>query len=120
MSVRIAVASTDGIVVNQHFGRTSSFYIYDYYPEENNLHAVEKRIMEPVCRYGEHSDKDLMKTINNISDCQYLLAVRVGNGACGVLEKNNIKVYEIPGYINESIDRMFRFEQVNKLIFGDE
>ena len=42
---RIAVATSDGIVVNQHFGRADKFRIYDI-NQDNTFHFKEERFYE--------------------------------------------------------------------------
>ena len=110
---RIAVATSDGIVVNNHFGRARAFYIYEYEGEEPDL--LEVRKLPPVCETGEHDEARLKENVERLSDCTHLLASRIGDGARAVLEQYGINVYEIPGVISESIDKMIRFEKVNEL-----
>ena len=110
---RIAVASSDGIVVNNHFGRARAFYIYRV--NEDSLELLEVRNLPPVCEMGEHDEERLQKNVSSLSDCTHLLASKVGNGARAALESKGISVYEIPGVISESIDKLVKYEQVNEL-----
>ncbi|MCR5802852.1 MAG: dinitrogenase iron-molybdenum cofactor biosynthesis protein [Clostridia bacterium] len=109
----IAVASSDGIVVNNHFGHASTFYIYEV--DNDVIELKEVRKVEPVCQTGEHDDKRLNENAEVFSDCDFLLASKVGDGAAAVLESKGIIPYQIPGIISESIDKLIRFEKVNKL-----
>ena len=110
---RIAVASSDGIVVNNHFGRARAFYIYSV--NEDSIDILDIRNLPPVCEMGEHDEERLKKNVDSLSDCTHLLASRVGNGARAALEKKGIRVYEIPGVISESIDKLVKYEKVNEL-----
>lgn len=110
---RIAVASSDGIVVNEHFGRSSKFYIYKL--EDRNIEFLEVRNVTPICNGGNHDDKDLEKNVKVISDCNYLLVSRIGNGAANVAYQYGIDSYEIPGVIEESIEELYKFIQIKEL-----
>lgn len=109
----IAVASSDGIVVNSHFGRAKNFYIYEESDEQ--VRYIEKREVEPVCDGGNHDDKKIRRTIEKLLDCNYLLVSRIGNGAAALIENQGIDVYEIPGMIEESIQQLLKYEKVKKL-----
>ena len=110
---RIAVASSDGIVVNNHFGRARAFYIYAQNEEKTEL--LEVRKLPPVCEMGEHDEARLQENVDKLSDCTHLLASRIGNGARAALERRGISCYEIPGIISESIEQLVKYEQVNEL-----
>ena len=110
---RIAVASSDGIVVNNHFGRARAFYISAV--NEDSSEFLEVRNLPPVCEMGEHDEERLQKNVDSLSDCTHLLALKVGPGARAALENKGISVYEIPGIISESIDKLVKYEQVNEL-----
>jgi len=43
MTKRIAVASSDGKVVNQHFGWADKFYIIDAHSREQQIHRKNRR-----------------------------------------------------------------------------
>lgn len=110
---RIAVASSDGIVVNNHFGRAKAFYIYKI--EEENIQLIEKRELEPVCEMGNHDDDRLRENLEKLSDCNYLLVSRIGDGARMVASNMGIEAFEIPGIIEESIEQLIRFIKIQAL-----
>jgi len=110
---RIAVASSDGIVVNNHFGRARAFYIYEV--KDEVLKLLEVRNLPPVCEMGDHDEARLQKNVDDLSDCTHLLASRIGNGARAALESKGISCFEIPGVITESIDKLVKYEKVNEL-----
>ena len=109
----IAVASSDGIVVNNHFGHAKIFYIYEVF--DDKIEFKEIREVTPVCQTGEHDDERLNENAERFADCDYILASKIGDGAAVVLESKGVIPYQIPGIINESIDKLIRFEKVNKL-----
>lgn len=115
MSYRIGVATSDGIVVNQHFGHAKQFLILDV-DENNHRKVVENRSTEAVCRGGNHDDTQLEESAKRLSDCDFLLVSRVGPGAANALEQQGIAVYEIPGMIEDSIKKLLAYVQIQKLL----
>ena len=89
----IAVASSDGIVVNNHFGHAATFYVFE--ASDDRIELKEKREVTPVC--------------------DFVLVSKIGDGARAVLESKGIACYEIPGIITDSIDKLIRYEKVNNL-----
>lgn len=114
--VRIAVASTDGKIVNQHFGKADQFYIIDADEESIMFQLTEIRQTGSVCQGGEHEDSRLLEAVSKLSDCDYVLVSRIGMRARNVLEESGIEAYEIPGVIEESVDKLIRFSMVQKLL----
>ncbi len=115
---RVAVASSDGIVVNNHFGRARDFYIYQVDHTEQ-IHFQEKRSVIPVCDGGNHDDDKLEENIKKLQDCNYLLVSRIGGGAAAMAERYGIESYEIPGLIPDSIGQLTRYIKIKKL-FEDQ
>ena len=56
---KVAIASTDGETVNQHYGKAEKFYIYSI-NDEVGYDLVEERQVEPVCMDGAH---EIAKTV---------------------------------------------------------
>lgn len=111
---KIAVASSDGIVVNRHFGRADTFYIYKI--DEAGRHLLlETRNVTPVCSGGNHDNYALRNNINELADCKYILVSRIGTGAANMVEKSGIIPMELPGMIEESIGRLITYEQIQNL-----
>ena len=116
MTYRIAAATSNGWVINQHFGRTAEFTILDVDPEDGEIQLVERRPSTPPCNGGSHDVGFLQKAAKNLSDCDYLLASRVGPGAAACLEAEGIQVYELPGWIEESVEKLLNYIEIQKLL----
>lgn len=110
----IAVASSDGIVVNSHFGKAGSFYIYKV-NESESIRFHEKREVSPVCDGGNHNEEKLKENLLRFQDCRCILASRVGSSAADMAESLGIEIYEIPGLIEESIKQLIKYRKVIKL-----
>jgi predicted Fe-Mo cluster-binding NifX family protein len=104
MSIRIAVATTDGKVVNEHFGRASAFYIVEL--DETGYRFLEKREVSPVCSGGSHDDSTMEKAIDLLADCRAVLVSRAGPGAKRALEIRGISVFEIGIPIDEAMEKL--------------
>lgn len=111
----VAIASSDGIVVNSHFGKASCFYIYEVSGNEE-VRLVEKRTVTPICKGGEHNDDRLEAHLTKFIDCKYVLVSRIGNGAATVAERMGITPMEIPGEIDESIHQLIKYIKIQNLM----
>lgn len=117
MKCRIAAASSDGIVVNQHFGWATKFCIVEA-DDERNINITETREVEPLCEGGNHSDKILEENIEKLSDCQYVLVTKIGSGAEYALEKKGLQSFEIPGVIEESVNKLLDYVEIQNMLSG--
>lgn len=111
---RLAAASSDGIVVNCHFGRADTFYIYEVKAGEREK-LIEKRALAPVCSGGNHDDEHLKNNIAQLQDCRYVLVSRIGIAAAQIMEQMGIVPMELPGMIEESIQKLIVYEQLQNL-----
>ena len=94
--IRVAVASSDGIVVNSHFGRARDFYIYEVSENEDTV-LLEKREFVPICEAGNHDEGRLRDNVKRLSDCDYVAVSRIGMGALRVMNEYGIAAMELPG-----------------------
>lgn len=111
---RIAVATSDGIVVNRHFGRADSFRIYDIGTDNTPCFTEERKVV-PLCHSGSHDATQMQETCKKLKDCKYVLASKVGQGAVNALEEQGISPMELPGIIGESVERLIAYDAVQAL-----
>jgi predicted Fe-Mo cluster-binding NifX family protein len=111
----IAVATSDGIVVNRHFGKAEQFLVLAL-DAENQIHRLEMRSVNPVCAGGTHEDDRLEKAADSLTDCKYVLVSRIGQGAAQVLEQKGITPMELPGMIEDSVQKLVQYEEIQKLL----
>ncbi|MEA4924609.1 hypothetical protein SDC9_167162 [bioreactor metagenome] len=110
MSYKVAVASSDGRVINQHFGRSRKFLIFEI-TDQSRWAFLENRDNVPPCSSGEHSEDDMERTIDLLSDCSIVLASRIGPGAEQKLSLRGIKSYSVPYLISDTLDKLVKFNK---------
>lgn len=118
LSVRIAVGSSDGKVVNQHFGVVEQFYIFDV--KTDSFDFVEKRDNDRPCDHGSHSDDKLQKSAQLISDCKLVLVSRIGPGAKAVVGSFGIDAIECGFFIEDAILKLQKSNYFIKNYLAEE
>ncbi|MDR1917009.1 MAG: radical SAM protein [Synergistaceae bacterium] len=103
--MRIAVATTDGMVISKHFGKTPEFCIIDIDETSWTWEITERRKNSPACREGCHDEIAFEESMDNIADCEAVFVSRLGPHAKIALERRNIQVLEIFGFIDETLEK---------------
>ncbi len=111
---KIAVATTDGIVINTHYGRATEFQIYAIL-EDDTVSYIEKREVEAICNSGTHDEEKLINNAKKLIDCKYILVSKIGDGAANALLKEGISAVELPGIIEESIKKLITYDKIQSL-----
>ena len=101
--MKVAVVSSDGKVINQHFGKASRFLIFEV--DCGKIQFIEVRETAPLCGSAEygHADDALSRAISLIADCEAVLCARIGSDAEEELIKNGIKPIEAPHFIHDAL-----------------
>ena len=112
MSYKIAVASSDGKVVNQHFGRATQFLIFE-------IHAGDFKFLEllyanPFCNHGEHDDSKLSNAVDALTGCRAVLISQIGNGAAQALRSRGIDVFDIHTFIYDALRKLINYYEKNE------
>ncbi len=113
MSYKIAVASSDGKVVNVHFGQAEQFYIIEV-ADNDSYKVVEKRNANAACGQEGHSEKGLLASAQLLADCKYVLVSRIGPGAERVLAQENVTAFSIGLIIENAVEKLIRYENNKK------
>jgi len=78
---RVAVATSSGILVDQHFGHAKEFYIYE--SDGVKVKFIEKRQAIAYCtgqsECDDGKDDKIENIISTIKDCGVVLALRIGS-----------------------------------------
>lgn len=105
MSYKIAIASSDGKYVNQHFGRAQQFLIVEL-KDDGSYEYLETRQNKSACAIDSH-DSLLEDAVNLISDCEGVLVSDVGQGAADVLISRGVQPVIIPILIDDAIKKVY-------------
>lgn len=84
--VRVAVASKNGVAVDQHFGHAHAFWVYKW--DSGIWHLLERREVDHYCQGKGHDGDDqnskaqtaMSKILLTINDCDQVLVAMIGAG----------------------------------------
>lgn len=102
--LQVAVASKSGMMVDQHFGHVTEFYVYEYV--NGNTVFKEKRSVSRYCNgaYDCDNREESMETIlRAISDCNAVIAMRIGEAPKQRLKQSGIRVFTTVDRIETSV-----------------
>ena len=109
MSYKIAIASSDGKFVNQHFGTTQQFLVVEL-EDDGSYKFLETRKNKPACGVEGH-DSSIYDSIDLISDCDGVLVSQIGPGASDLLIEKGIQPIIIPMLITDALKKIYELIQ---------
>lgn len=112
MSYKIAIASSDGKYVNQHFGKALQFLIVQL-NDDGSYNYVETRENKPACAVEGH-DYLIKDTVDLISDCDGVLVSQIGTGAADMLINGGVQPVIIPMLIEDALKKVYGLIQEEK------
>jgi nitrogen fixation protein NifB len=98
----VAVASMEGVLINQHLGEAEKLWIFEH--DEFKPRLVEMR-NAPEPGGGNQRWRDLADTI---ADCHSILIAGVGRAPRWVMEKSGLRVIEASGFIAQAMEGLHR------------
>ena len=107
--MKIAFATTDGVNVNEHFGRAGMFAIYDMTKEGYTFVELRKfadgrdKEIEDTKGLGQIHDDRVQQKVDDLGDCKIIYIAEIGGPSAARLVKKSmmpIKVRE-----NTSIEK---------------
>lgn len=110
MAIRTAVASTDGKVVNCHFGKAGEFLIFDLH--KDGYDYIGNRKLTPCCSQGEHEYSAFENAAEILYDCSIIIVSRIGIPAADFLESRGFEVYEAPFMIHSVLEELIKEKEV--------
>jgi len=99
--IRVAVASKDNHLTNQHFGHAQEFLIYEVEPEQAQL--LENRPVKPYCHGPAEGPGDLSESIAALSDCTAVLVAKIGALPESRLQEAGIEVVQVYDTIETAV-----------------
>ena len=94
----IAVASSDGVTINEHFGQARKFLVYQV-AEDGTYQQQEQREILPYvgCGSSPHSHE---ATVAQLAGVDVVLALQIGPGAAESLQAKGITAFGVKGVID--------------------
>ncbi|HWQ40545.1 MAG TPA: NifB/NifX family molybdenum-iron cluster-binding protein [Desulfosporosinus sp.] len=108
MSYRVAVASSDGKYVNEHFGRAKQFLIFNV--DDNQPEFYELRKNDPPCTGDGHNQDQMSRTVELLADCKAVLVSQIGPGAVQALSLKGITSCVLPDFIEDALKSFLQIE----------
>jgi predicted Fe-Mo cluster-binding NifX family protein len=104
VSIKLAIASSDGKVVNQHFGHAQVFHVVQV--DGDNYRFVETRHVDPSCTCQGHSTSSFDAVLQILQDCQGIVVAQIGIGASEYVLNHGFRVFECRGTIDDVLKEL--------------
>ncbi|MDR0556909.1 MAG: nitrogenase cofactor biosynthesis protein NifB [Treponema sp.] len=106
-----AVASKNGVAVDQHFGHVSAFYIYQY--KNGAVEFIEKRDVSRYCQGKETCGHAAMKwheeglngIFDTLEDCDGVIAMRIGDAPRRRLAEQGVRFFMTYDYVVDAVKK---------------
>jgi predicted Fe-Mo cluster-binding NifX family protein len=103
MAEKIALASSTGIFVDEHFAQATAFYIYS--KSADKFIFEEKRICR--CPVG-HDTNAFDAIIELLSDCEAIFVNKIGAGAAHYLIEKGKRVFDAPYPVETVLEQVIK------------
>lgn len=105
----VAVATMEGLLVNQHLGEAYRFQIWSRTGEERARCIEERMAPEPGGGIGRW-----MSLAEILKDCRAVLVAGIGDNPATVLTKSGIEPIEISGFIEPAVEALYTGRGLNE------
>lgn len=104
---KIAIATTGGLTVDEHFGHAKFFRVYEI--GDTDYTFLEVRDAVAACQHSlGHDTTRFDKIIELLSDCDAVLVQKIGEGAAAYLISKGVRVFEVSGSIDAVLKRFIK------------
>lgn len=119
MAYRIAVTSSDGEKIDQHFGQADQFDIIEVDEQKNVWKKIETRSavigkdVVVICgtSCGGHRHDSIEEVINLLADCKYILTGKIGKHPYSALQRAGITALESPFPIHLAVEKLNQYHK---------
>lgn len=113
--MKIAFATTDGVNVDEHFGRAGAFAIYDLTRDGYAFREMRKfadgrdSVVEETKGMGRVHDDLVEKKVNRLADCKIVYLTEIGGPSASRLIKKGIMPIKVKDVVSieESLEKLF-------------
>jgi predicted Fe-Mo cluster-binding NifX family protein len=109
MSYRIAIASSNGESVDQHFGQAQNFLIYQV--SSKGIDFVEDREVQLAQSETPHSEENLEHLVKLLDDCSAVFVLKIGARSSSYLQLRNISIFEVDFSLNHIFTTLIKQQQ---------
>lgn len=109
MPYKVAVASTDGKVVNEHFGRCKIYLVLSVDDEQDAYCFDRFQSIVPPCQNGEHQNQDFDLVLQALSDCRAVLTCKIGPVAEQYITVRGLQSLEYGGFIDDAVHKIIQY-----------
>ncbi|HEY5961727.1 MAG TPA: radical SAM protein [Polyangiaceae bacterium] len=106
---RVAVASEEGTLVNQHLGEASVFWVFE---RRGDGYLLVDQRLAPTAGRGDQRWQELARLL---ADCRALLAMDAGASPKRILGEAGIDVYPTEGLIEDLLDTVYQDKPLPKV-----
>ncbi|QJT10127.1 nitrogenase cofactor biosynthesis protein NifB [Oceanidesulfovibrio marinus] len=107
---RVAVASHEGLLVNQHLGEAPALQIWT--EKDGGFEMIEERATPDI----GGGPKRWEALAAQLKDCRALLCAALGRTPREVLEKSGVTVVEMSGFIEQGLEAIYKGGDLSKLM----
>ena len=100
--LKIAVATSDGVTIDVHFGQATSFHIFDV-AEDGTYQLLEQRQILPRTSEKTTGEHPANATIEQLTDVDVILVHRIGDGPIRDLEERGIRAFALNGSLDRAL-----------------
>jgi predicted Fe-Mo cluster-binding NifX family protein len=119
MGIKVAIATSDGLNIDLHFGQTKSFLLYEF--KDGKFELSEKREVQVddsavvALRHcggsgggcgGGAASGPLAPAVELLLDCRAVVAAQIGQGMRRQLERNAISVFDIEIPVEDALKKL--------------
>lgn len=109
----VAVATNEGLLVNQHLGEANNLYIFEQSPKGFKLVEVRNT---PSTGKGDQRWLDMARMLH---DCRALLVSGVGENPKSMLNSCKVHVVEMTGLIDEGLEGIYNNKVIRSIAKPD-
>ena len=109
---KVAVASSDGVSINEHFGNAFDFWIYEVTDNGDYSFIERRKAPERLTNTMEHGKAVLSAEV--LWDVEAVLAEQIGQYAEGILYSKRIRAFALSGKIDKALQNYGRKSKIIK------